>query len=152
MELSPSWEAANCAATQELSCILWNPKVHCCVHKRPLLIHILSHINPVHTTPLLSLNGKSTLRKVSGQHSHRRTQKCIHIPNGILTHDPSVGAAEENTYSRPRDHCDRRAEFFFISLQWIAGFHSYQDLHSSANPFTCPPPPHLISLAESPEN
>jgi hypothetical protein len=29
MELSPSWEAANCAATQELPGILWNPKVHC---------------------------------------------------------------------------------------------------------------------------
>jgi hypothetical protein len=28
MELSPSWEAANCEATQELSSILWNPKVH----------------------------------------------------------------------------------------------------------------------------
>jgi hypothetical protein len=28
MELSPSWEAANCAATQEILSILWNPKVH----------------------------------------------------------------------------------------------------------------------------
>jgi hypothetical protein len=28
MELSPSWEAANCAATQEIPSILWNPKVH----------------------------------------------------------------------------------------------------------------------------
>jgi hypothetical protein len=27
-ELSPSWEATNCAATQELPSILWNPKVH----------------------------------------------------------------------------------------------------------------------------
>jgi hypothetical protein len=28
MELSPVWEVANCAATQELPNILWNPKVH----------------------------------------------------------------------------------------------------------------------------
>jgi hypothetical protein len=28
MELSPSWEVAICAATQELPSILWNPKVH----------------------------------------------------------------------------------------------------------------------------
>jgi hypothetical protein len=28
MELSPSWEAASCAATQELPSILWNPQVH----------------------------------------------------------------------------------------------------------------------------
>jgi hypothetical protein len=28
MELSPSSEAANCAAAQEIPSILWNPRVH----------------------------------------------------------------------------------------------------------------------------
>jgi hypothetical protein len=51
MELGPSWEATSYEAIQEFPNILCNPKVHCRVHKGPLLVPILSQINSVHTTP-----------------------------------------------------------------------------------------------------
>jgi hypothetical protein len=51
IELSSSWEAVSCAATQEPLNILWNQQVHYHVYKSPPLDPIQSQINPVCTTP-----------------------------------------------------------------------------------------------------
>jgi hypothetical protein len=51
MELSPSREAASCAATQELPSIFMEPIGSYSVHKSPPLFPILSQINLIHTIP-----------------------------------------------------------------------------------------------------
>jgi hypothetical protein len=72
MQLSPR-EVANCAATQELPHILWNPKVHCRVHKCPALVSILSQVDPVHNT-------SSCLRSIFTWSTHLR----LCLPGGLL--------------------------------------------------------------------
>jgi hypothetical protein len=54
MELSPSFEASSCSATQEIFSTLRNPKVHWHIQKSPILVPALSvdthpsHIFKIH--------------------------------------------------------------------------------------------------------
>jgi hypothetical protein len=57
-ELSPSWEAANCAATQELPSILRNPKVHQRVHKSPHMYVYIIGITRKTNIPLQLITSK----------------------------------------------------------------------------------------------
>jgi hypothetical protein len=56
MEQSPSWEAKSRSASQEILCLLWNPKVYYRVHKNQPLFPILSQMNQTsHTISLKSI-------------------------------------------------------------------------------------------------
>jgi hypothetical protein len=51
MEQSRSSEANIHSANREITHRLWNPNVHYRVYKNPPLVHILIHMNTVHTLP-----------------------------------------------------------------------------------------------------
>jgi hypothetical protein len=48
MEQDPSWESDSHSVNQEISPVLWNPKVHYHVHKNPPVDSILSQMNLVY--------------------------------------------------------------------------------------------------------
>jgi hypothetical protein len=97
MEQSPSWEPNWFAASQEIPCFLWNPKVHHRTHKRPLPVPFLCQPNPVltptshflkiHSNIILPSKPGSPQRSLSFRFPH---QTPVHtFPSPILATCPA---------------------------------------------------------------
>ena len=80
---SPSWEANWFAASQEIPLILWNPKVHYRIHKRPPPVPILGQPNPVHIPTIISW--RSIL--ILSTHLRLGLPSCV-FPSGFPHQDP----------------------------------------------------------------
>jgi hypothetical protein len=74
MQQSPSGEANSHLASQETLCLLWNPKVHYCVHEGLPMILIQRQLNSIHTFPPHFLKIQSNIFHL-----------CLDLPSGLFT-------------------------------------------------------------------
>jgi hypothetical protein len=71
MDPSRSYELNRALGSQDISRLLYNPKIHYRIHKRPKLVSILSPMNLVHTYPFsLRSISMSSSRLCLGKHGN----------------------------------------------------------------------------------
>jgi hypothetical protein len=75
-------------SSEETLRILWNPKVHYHLHKRPPLLPFLAHISPVHTSDLPICLSSSLLPKTFRQ---KQFMKLSSLP--CVLHSPLISSS-----------------------------------------------------------
>ena len=92
MEQSPSWEASRFSARQDITRVLWNPKVHYFIRKCPPPVPILSQSIPPHPTcwrPILILSSHLRLGLPSGLFPSGVPTKASPLPHTCYMLRPS---------------------------------------------------------------
>ena len=125
MEQSPSWEADQFSASQEIPCILWNPKVNYRIYKSPPPIPILSQINLIHASP-------SNFLKI---HLILSSHLCLGLTSGLPPPQILYASVLSPTYATCPAHLmpDLITQIIFGEEYRSLSF-SYSFLHS---PSTC---------------
>jgi hypothetical protein len=106
IEQSSSWEANRFSASQEIPCILWNPKVNYHIHKSPQPVPILSHFDPVHapTSHFLKIHLNIILPYMPGSSKWSLSPRFPHqnpIYTSILPH---ICYMSHPSHSSPFNH------------------------------------------------
>jgi len=110
MQQGPSWQSNSSSASQEIPRNLWNPKVHCRIHKCPLNVPTLNQTYPVHEPTSHFLNNYLNIIILPSTPGSSKWS-VYYISNNSVTQSCSSQNARLTNQMRSTSVTWRRVEF-----------------------------------------